>query len=63
MSDAKVTLRKQLEEQANEKQRQVKQEKLAEVIADAEMNKVTSTTTILGSRLAAPYAELVQNVR
>jgi hypothetical protein len=41
----------------------LKDEKLAETLADAELNKVTSTTTIIGSRLATPYADLVQNVR
>lgn len=41
----------------------MKEDKLAETIADAEFNKPTSITTIIGSRLAPSYADLVQNVR
>jgi hypothetical protein len=41
----------------------MKEDKLAETIADAEFNKTTSITTIIGSRLAPSYADLVQNVR
>ncbi|CAF1290773.1 unnamed protein product [Adineta steineri] len=51
------------QEQIDKKQKQLKDDKLTEQIADAELNKVTSTTTIIGSRLAAPYADLVENVR
>jgi hypothetical protein len=56
-------LRNQWQEQVDEKQRQIKEEKLAETMANIELNKTTSITTIIGSRLAAPYADLVQNVR
>jgi hypothetical protein len=56
-------LRNQWQEQADKKQKQLKEEKLAETMADTEFNKITSTTTIIGSRLATPYADLVQNVR
>ncbi|CAF0800134.1 unnamed protein product [Rotaria sp. Silwood1] len=59
----KQMLRDHWQEQIDKKQRQLKEEKLAETIADAELNKVTSTTTIIGSRLAAPYANIVENVR
>jgi len=56
-------LRNQWQEQVDEKQRQIKEEKLAETMANIELSKTTSITTIIGSRLAAPYADLVQNVR
>jgi hypothetical protein len=59
----KQMLRNQWQEQVDEKQRQIKEEKLAETMANIELNKTTSITTIIGSRLAAPYADLVQNVR
>lgn len=59
----KITLRNQWQEQVDAKQRQVKAEKEAEAIADAEMNKPTTITTIIGSRLATPYADLVESVR
>jgi hypothetical protein len=58
-----LLLRNQWQKQVDEKQRQIKEEKLAETVANEEMNKTTSITTIIGSRLAAPYADLVQNVR
>ena len=59
----KITLRNEWQEQVDAKQRQVKAEKEAEAIAHAEMNKPTTITTIIGSRLATPYADLVQSVR
>lgn len=59
----KIILRNQLQEQVDEKQRLIKEEKLAETIANAELNKTTSITTIIGSRLATPYANLVKDVR
>ncbi|CAF4868617.1 unnamed protein product, partial [Rotaria magnacalcarata] len=52
----KQLLRDKWQEQIDAKQRQLKEEKLADRISGAEFNKITSTTTIIGSRLAAPYA-------
>ncbi|CAF3713044.1 unnamed protein product [Rotaria socialis] len=59
----KQLLRDKWQEQIDAKQRQFKEEKLADRAAGAEFNKVTSTTTIIGSRLGAPYADLVENIR
>lgn len=59
----KITLRNQWQQQADERQRQIKAEKEAEAIAEAEMNKPTTMKTIIGSRLATPYADLVDSVR
>ncbi|CAF1218652.1 unnamed protein product [Rotaria sordida] len=59
----KKILRDHWQEQIDKKQQQLKEEKLAQTIADTEFNKVTSTTTIIGTRLATPYANLVENVR
>ncbi|UJR15505.1 hypothetical protein I4U23_002448 [Adineta vaga] len=59
----KQMLRDEWQEQVEKKQKQIKEDKLAETLADAELNKVTSTTTIIGSRLATPYADLIQSVR
>ncbi|CAF5065679.1 unnamed protein product, partial [Rotaria socialis] len=59
----KQLLRDKWQEQIDAKQRQFKEEKLADRVAGAEFNKVTSTTTIIGSRLGAPYADLVENIR
>lgn len=59
----KITLRNQWQEQVDAKQQRIKAEKQAETLADAEMNKPTTIKTIIGSRLATPYADLVQSVR
>ncbi|CAF1114048.1 unnamed protein product [Adineta ricciae] len=56
-------LRDEWQEQVDRKQKQIKEDKLTERLADAELNKVTSTRTIIGSRLATPYANLVESVR
>ena len=59
----KITLLNQWQEQVDAKQQRIKAEKQAETLADAEMNKPTTIKTIIGSRLATPYADLVQSVR
>jgi len=59
----KLELRDRWQQQIDQKEKQIQEEKLAESIANAELNKPNMITTIIGSKLAAPYANLVEDVR